>query len=234
MNAINFADTGLYTVSDAASLTGVSKQRVRGWLNGYRRKDGSKSEKRLTGQLSPIDGHFALGFLDLMEIHFISHFLKRGVKWKTLALAAKYARELFEVEHPFATKFISDGSDIYEEKTHAFLMQTAEETADPSLRSLVTNQFAMYEALRPLLVDGIAFDDNGHAKNWRPFNDITSVILDPHRSFGKPILDQYSVPTRALYEAFVAEQNLQTVAEMYEVDATDVTKAVEFEMRLAG
>ncbi|RCK30232.1 hypothetical protein TH9_19545 [Thalassospira xiamenensis] len=234
MNAINFADTGLYTVGDAASLTGVSKQRVRGWLNGYHKKDGSRSDKRLTGQLSPIDGHFALGFLDLMEVHFISHFLKRGVKWKTLALAAKYAREMFEVDHPFASKFISDGSDIYEEKTHALLVKTADESADPSLRSLVTNQFAMYEVLRPLLIDGITFDDTGYARNWRPFGNLSSVILDPHRSFGKPILDKYSVPTKTLYDAFITEQDLEAVAEIYEIDIEDVTKAVEFEMRLAG
>ncbi|WP_412777054.1 hypothetical protein [Thalassospira lucentensis] len=234
MNAINFADTGLYTVGDAASLTGVSRPRVRGWLNGYPRKDGSRSEKRLTGQLSPIDGHFALGFLDLMEVHFISHFLKRGVKWRTLSIAAKYARELFDVEHPFATKFISDGSDIYEEKTHAILKKTAEETQDPSLRSLVTDQFAMYEMLRPLLIDGISFDDTGYAKNWRPFKELSHVILDPHRSFGRPILKQCSIPTRTLYQAFRAEQDLEIVAEMYEVGAEEVTQAVDFEMRLAG
>jgi uncharacterized protein (DUF433 family) len=222
----DFADTGLYTVSEASRLTGVSPARVRGWLQGYSQGNGKRTTPKLLGQLPPMDGKVALGFLDLMEVRFISHFLKIGVRWMTLRLAAERARQEFELDHPFATRFISDGRTIFTEVLAA--------TGDRHLRDLVDNQFAMYAILEPALQEGIEFDTRGYVRSWHPSKEQPHVILDPHRSFGRPILGPVSVPTRTLYDAFRAEGSIERVAHWYRVEPGLVQEAVAFELHYAA
>jgi len=223
---IDLADCGVYTVTDASRLTGVSPVRVRGWLQGYTQGSGRRSTPKLQGQLPPMDGKVALGFLDLMEVYFISHFLKVGVRWKTLRLAADRARREMSLHHPFASRFISDGRVIFAE--------TVAETGDRHLRDLVDNQFAMYAILEPMLQEGIEFDADGYARLWHPSKGQPNVILDPKRSFGRPILGPASVPTRALFDAFRAEGSIERVARWYKVEPALVQEAVAFELQYAA
>lgn len=223
---IDLADSGIYTVAEASRLTGVAPARVRGWLQGYSQGNGKRTTPKLQGQLPPMEGKVALGFLDLMEVRFISHFLKIGVRWKTLKLAAERARQEFKVDHPFATRFISDGRAVFTE--------TLAETGDRHLRDLVDNQFAMYAILEPALQEGIEFDAEGYARLWQPSKDQPNVVLDPHRSFGRPILRPAGVPTRALYDAFRAEGSIERVAHWYKVQPGLVQEAVAFELRYAA
>lgn len=223
---IDLAETGIYTVAEASRLTGVSAGRVRGWLQGYLQGGGRRTAPKLLGQLPPMDGKVALGFLDLMEVRFISHFLKIGVRWKTLRLAAERARQEFNLDYPFATRFISDGRAIFTE--------TLAETGDRHLRDLVDNQFAMYDILEPILQEGIEFDAEGYARLWHPSTDQPHVVLDPRRSFGRPILGPAGVPTRALYDAFRVEGSIERVAHWYKVEPNLVQEAVAFELQYAA
>jgi uncharacterized protein (DUF433 family) len=216
----DFLDIGIYTIKDAQRLTGVSSQRIRGWLQGYNQK------KNLTGQLPPIDGKLALGFLDLMEVRFIDHFLKRGVKWKSINIAAEKARKQFQSKHPFASQYITDGKDIF--------LQTNEEVDDPKLESLVSNQFALYKILEPLLLEGLDFDDAGNAIRWHPDTHRPEIIVDPKRAFGQPILTKSGIPTNVLFDAFKVEGDVKKVAHWYEISPEATIQAIEFEMNLAA
>lgn len=222
----DYLGIGVYTVPEAARLSGVSQARVHSWLRGYSRAHGDRSIPKVGGQWPSMDGKHVLGFLDLMEVRFIKHFLDGGVKWKTIRIAAQKAREQLHHDHPFATRFISDRLSIFEE--------TLEETGDRRLRDLVDNQFAMFQILEPLLIEGIEFDNHGTAKLWRPSKDQQDVVLDPNRSFGHPIIDSAGVPTAALFDAFSAERDIDRVAAWYEIDRDFVQQAIDFETKWAA
>src|SRR5439155_24896048 len=86
----NFFNIGIYTVADAARLTGVSTGRIRRWLRGYHfrsRKKQYHSRPLWHGQLEPIDNSLALGFLDLIEVRFVDSFRAAGVSWAMLRQA---------------------------------------------------------------------------------------------------------------------------------------------------
>ena len=54
----SYLNTGIYSVAEAAQLTGVSAGRIRRWLKGYRFKSKTKtysSPPLWNGQLEPID-----------------------------------------------------------------------------------------------------------------------------------------------------------------------------------
>lgn len=223
---IDLAQIGVYSVTEASRLTKVTPVRVRGWLQGHTQGAGRRSSPKLQGQLPAMDGKLALGFLDLMEVRFISHFLQAGVQWKTLRMAANRARSELHLDHPFAARFTTDGRTVFSE--------TVNDTGDPRLPDLVDNQFAMFRILEPLLQDGIEFDSDGYARLWRPSKDEPNVVLDPKRSFGRPVIDSTGVPTRALFDAMRVEGDVERVAHWYKVDPSCVQEAVAFEFRITA
>ena len=59
------------------------------------------------------------------------------------------------------------------------------------------------------------------------------MILDPTRNFGKPVVKE-GVPTRVLARSYRAERSVERVAKWYDVAASSVRAAVDFERRLAA
>lgn len=216
----DFFDIGIYSIADAARLTNTNQRLIRNWLIGYSQK------KRLKGQLPKIDERLAVGFLDLLEIRFISHFRNLGVKMSTLYRAAEKAREHFKSEHPFSKKLTTDGVDIF--------VKSFTQADDPRLENIVNNQFASYETLKSLINEDVEFDHKGMAIRWFPVHKKHDIVIDPKRSFGKPILIKYGIPTETLHEAFKVEKNAAIVADWYGIETNDVNSAVKFEEGLAA
>ena len=102
---------GIYSVAEAARLTGVSTSRIRRWLRGYRFKSRGRryaTDALWHGQLDPIEGKLALGFLDLMEVRFVDAFPKQGISWPTIHKAREKAMAHFQTPRiPSARKNFS-------------------------------------------------------------------------------------------------------------------------------
>jgi uncharacterized protein (DUF433 family) len=60
-----------------------------------------------------------------------------------------------------------------------------------------------------------------------------SVLVDPGRSFGRPIVSR-GVPTEVLADAAKLEGSIDAVAALYEVPKAEVRSALIFEQRLAA
>ena len=75
------------------------------------------------------------------------------------------------------------------------------------------------------------------ARRWFPSEHHSKVIvIDPARQFGKPMLTESAVPTRALYASYKAEgadkAAAAMVARLFELPVKDVQAAVKFEADL--
>jgi uncharacterized protein (DUF433 family) len=223
----NFYGVGIYSVPEAARLTGVSASRIRRWMKGYSFKSAGRTRQSppvWAGQLPVIEGELALGFLDLIEVRFVEAFLKRGVRWSTLRKAEARGRELFDTTHPFATKnFRTDGRGIFAELGGR---------RDPALIELASSQLAFSQVIAPSLA-GVDFERD-EAVRWWPLGAGKRVVIDPARSFGQPIVAAEGVPTAVLARAVEAEGDEQFVARTYRVSPRSVRHAVEFEKKLAA
>lgn len=220
---------GIYSVPEAARLTGVTQQRIRRWIRGYTfsyRSEVRQSPPVWERQLPSVNGTLALGFLDLMEVRFVNAFRAHGVSWKTLRLAAERARELFDATHPFCTKrFTTDGRSIFAE--------IREETGEAALVDVVRSQYAFRQVLAPYL-HGVEYDAANNVVRWWPLGQKRRVVVDPRRSLGQPIVQPEGVPTSILANAYRHEEDVRVVADWYAVSAKSVKDAVEFEGRLAA
>jgi uncharacterized protein (DUF433 family) len=220
----NLVGTGIYTVPDAARLSKVSSRRIRYWLQS------TESEKpdrpRLwTGQHRPIDDKIVLGFLDLQEVRFVDAFLSAEVSWRVLRGTHEIAKRRYDTEHPFCTRqFATDGKHIIERVRNA---------SDEGFEEVVFGQKVFPKVVTPFLRD-LKFSPDDQIAEWWPLGTERSVVLDPNRQFGQPIVFKSGVRTEILYLAVKDGASEDEVAEWFEVELRDVQDAVEFEKRLAA
>jgi hypothetical protein len=237
---------GVYTTAEASRLTGISPGRIRRWMEGYtfmRRGDVRTSPPVLSRGLNafPESASMTISFRDLIEIMCVSGFLNAGVRWPRLRKAYGKAGEVLGIDHPFATRrFLTDGYSVLLNLNDRYLLDS------------VSDQFALFQILRPYLkTDGLDFADE-FAARWWPMGKRKPVFVDGRLSFGQPVVTQ-GVPTLVLYRAYLTERrtrsdiatvdpNSQTidqktvayVAEWYSIASRSVRVAIEYETRLAA
>jgi uncharacterized protein (DUF433 family) len=221
--------TGIYTIPEAARLTGVSPWRIRRRLRGYefQAKHGRhRSEPVWQGQLVPIDQSIAIGFFDLLEIRCIDAFVQAGVSWKTLRLAHTHAQQALKLTHPFcASQFKLAGRDI--------ILEMPQADGEPLLWDIARDQREFGRITRPFLKD-LEFLEGGLPQRWWPMGQRGLVALDPKRSLGRPIVFKDGVPTETLARSVRANGSVREVARWFEISPTSVRAAVEFERSLAA
>lgn len=227
MNAIP-ASLGIYSVQDAARLTGVPPRQIRGWLQGYaQRKGKAPAGPVLRRQHELRAGELALGFLDLLEVAFLGRLVRaaeaqgRAPSWKAIRTAAETARRVLNTEHPFAVRRIhTDGKRIFAEAQQA--------TGDRALYDLVGDNFAIYDVVVDSFVASVEYEEDT-PRRWTPDSRFDRIVVDPRRAFGRPVEATSGAPAEALFDAWRAEKgNAAKVAAFYGTDAAGVQQAVRF------
>lgn len=226
----NLIGIGLYTIPESARLAGVDPRKVRRWVEGYRvirHGQPQRYQAVWNAELELINGFRSLSFLDLIEIRFVDAFRKAGVRWKVIREAAEKAMGLLHEDHPFSTKrFRSDGKTIFAEIEKTL--------GGRGLLDLPRGQFSFEEILSDRLYVSLEFSDEDMVRRWWPMGKERQVVLDPERSFGKPIVAREGIPTSILASAYRAEKSISRVARWYEVEEESARDAVEYEEKLAA
>jgi uncharacterized protein (DUF433 family) len=170
--------------------------------------------------MDPIGGELVLTFLDLQEVRYVDAFLKKGVSWQTVRAVEEQSQRRLKSTHPFCTqRFKVFGREVFVEVGGKIL-------------EFLTNQRTFEEIVRPFLQD-VDFEDQ-HPRRWWFLGHGREVVLDPERSFGKPILNRSGCPTRVVAKALRAEGSISRVARWYGIEESAVQDAVDCEERLKG
>ena len=216
---------GIYSISEARRLTGVSRDSIVRWMCGYNYEIKGKTHKMAPlwkAELGRYDeDSYALTFRDLMEIRFIHAFKQHGVSWPNIRAAAEFAEKELHDDHPFSTQlFQTDGKRIFAENADKLDLDTK------------TFQYALHEVIKPSFVKSIDFIDNKPAV-WRPAGN-NHIIIDPHRNFGKPTLNKSGIATLIVAKTVETEKSVNAVARIYGISLAETKAAVEFEHRIAA
>ncbi len=92
---------------------------------------------------------------------------------------------------------------------------------------LKSKQMAFPKVIERSFLD-LDFDDE-KATRWY-LSKSRKVLAGPERSFGQPIVDEGSIPTKRLMQAYVAEgRSVEKVAAIFEISPASVREAVNFE-----
>lgn len=123
-------------------------------------------------------------------------------------------------------RFLTDGRRIFAE--------VVEGIDEPGLLDLVRSQYAFHRAIKPTLYASVEYSELDEALRWFPMWPKQQVLLDPKRSFGRPIVAQGGVPTETLAMAVEVEGSTERVARWFGVPRAAVRAAVDFELEIAA
>ena len=181
MTDFQYIGYGVYSLAEAARLTGISRGRISRWTRGYTYRDRQGDPHYLPPVIGLPDAtdDRVLRFVDLIEVRFLEAFRRRGVSWKTLRSAAYQAARLMKHSHPFSThRFRTDGRAI---------LGTLDVGPDRVFLDILSDQVKFESVLAPFLYEGLDYTVHDEPARWWPMGKDRTVVIDPKRSFGAPI-----------------------------------------------
>ncbi|MDB5578782.1 MAG: hypothetical protein JWR80_3958 [Bradyrhizobium sp.] len=220
LRLLNFSRVG-------TRVRSVSRNTVSRWLRGYDfGVDGEgHSEPLWRPDYRNDDDLIELSFRDLIELRFVKAFRDYGLALPAIRECYQRAAEEVQDARPFSTqKFRTDGKTIF--------LDITEGMQEGRMVDLRKRQNVFRAIVEPSLKD-LEFDASAVAR-WYPLGIARkSVVIDPTRSFGRPIAAS-GVPTEVLNRAVTVEGSIAKVVRLYDVSTAEVRDAVSFEKRLAA
>jgi uncharacterized protein (DUF433 family) len=217
---------GAYTPVEAAKLLHMQPTTLRRWLYGYEYDHGEGEVHQpplWTPQYDPDDDGPLLGFRDLIEARIVGALRRSRIGLPTIRLCIDRAKEILGDDHPFSTKaFKSDGRKIFLEITDG--------VEEPRLIDLKERQHVFRAFVLPSL-SGLEFGGEGAARWWLVPNRRT-LVADPERSFGQPIVAETGLLTSRVVQEVRAEGSPERVAKLYQLPLRAVRDAIAFEQGL--
>ncbi len=220
---------GLYSFPEAARIIGVRPPTLRRWAKEYRytsRNTTYLHQLVIPRHFGPNDA--TITFLELIELLFVKMFRAEGVSMQAIHKASQRAAQIFGTPYPFAVqRFDTDGKYLF--------ATLGEESGNQEIvEDLTRGQLAFDTVVRDLFRK-LDYRGNSDALRFWPLAHDGRVVLDPERSFGKPIDAETGVPTEALFDAVMAGdgQSHAEVAAWFDVPIAAVEAAVTYERMLS-
>ena len=215
---------GAYTALEASRMVGMSQTTLRRWLLGY--QHDSKDEPALwQPQYEPDEDGVLLGFRDLVEARIVNALRKRRIGLTTIRKCIERARGIVGDERPFSTQqFRTDGKTIFLEITRNI--------DEPEFIDLRKSQGVFKRVVEPSLQD-LDFGPSG-AERWWLLHGKKTVVADPARSFGQPILADHGISTARIVEVVAAEGSVEQAAKVYEIKPRLIRDALAYEVSLGA
>ena len=218
--------TGIDTIPDAARILGLPLSRLRRWL-----KD---SEAGMVEDAPARYGMTALGiegkgrekhmdFLSLIELYTIMRLRELGVSFNTIRRAREDLAARIGVAHPFATQSLFvDGAKVLTEN-------------DSLHYELGTNgQIAICKVLEPFWRKVDFETSTQMAECFHPQGRDRHVVVDPRRSFGRPVVSDTSITTEALASLYRGGESVEGLTQQFRLNESEIQDALEFEGCIAA
>lgn len=216
-----------YGIPEAAGYLGLPRSTLRAWLLGqrYRTAGELKFFKPVIAIADPKTRQ--LSFINLVEAFVLAGIRRRHeVPLRKVRTAVAYLQRSFQTTRPLAEEqFETDGVELFVEKFGKLVGVSQD------------GQLQIREVIRDRL-RRVHRDPSGIPEKIvlfrAPARSHANVVIDPRRSFGRPVLDGLGVRTAVLYERFMAGENVDMLARDYAVPAQAVQDAIRCEQRRAA
>ena len=221
------SNLGAYTFADAARYVRAPAATVRAWFLGTRTGWGTFQPVL---QLDDYR-HRMLSFRNLVELHVLSSIRKRHrVTLYRVRIAIEILSESWKSEHPLAEQdILTDGYELF-----ARVSGLLTNVSDPD------KQIHLDKVLRAAL-RRIERQPAGEARKLFPFpsTEVESaepqtIEIDPSVQFGRPCLAGTGIPTEILYQRHRGGDEVDVLAQDYEMPIERIREAIHFEQDLRG
>jgi uncharacterized protein (DUF433 family) len=214
---------GVYSLPEAARLTGLKPARVREWFQ--RRPEQAGRSPIFRSDYDSVDGDCAISFHDLIDLFVAGQLRHHGVSLQSLRKVHKRLQADLGTRHPFCRRELLTG--------HGRVFTVGlDEQGRQEMLEVLTGQRVFPDVLSPFLKK-IDYDHvTEMAARW---NIANLVFIDPAICLGKPTIEGIGITTAVLAASYEAnDRNADLVADWYKIHSKHVLAAVEFERSLAA
>lgn len=228
--------TPLYTISEAASILGVSSSTLANWARGY---DFTTPHGRhiTAGPLVTDTGRAnhqtpTVPFVGLAEAAFLAAVRRTGVPMQRIRLAIEVLRDELGVEHALASeRLYTDGAEILYNHPEPGGSDTK---ALANLVVVRSGQGVFTDVVRDFLKN-VRFGPSGYAEaiqlqRYGPAN----VQVNPTIAFGLPHLEANGVRVEAVLDRFHAGESVNVIAEDFNTPRDTVEQLIRARLQIAA
>lgn len=215
----------IYSISEAAHYLRIPRATLRSWVVG-RHYPVRAGQAFFTPVVKlPKRDELTLSFTNLVEAHVLDAIRRKyDVPLRKVRRAISFLERHFGSRHPLADERLeTDGKNLFVETLGRLISVTQD------------GQLAMRELLEAHL-RRIEWDEIGLAVRLYPFTrkrearEPKVVVIDPYRSFGRPILIGTGIPTAIIAERYKAGESVDQLADDYGRERLDIEEAIRCEL----
>jgi uncharacterized protein (DUF433 family) len=218
-----------YGVMEAGHYLRIPRTTIRDWVSGriYYGQSGERFSRPVIHVPDP--ALKLLSFMNLVEIHVLDGIRrKHNIPLEKVRIAVNYLAKQFPSKHPLADQdFQTDGLNLFIQKFRQLINISQE------------GQLAMQEILQAHL-HRIERDVKGIPVRLYPFTrkrefvesqlEPKAVVIDPHVSFGRPVLAGTGIPTAVIAERYKAGESVDDLTKDYGRQRLEIEEAIRCEL----
>lgn len=203
-------DVPAYPFAEAAALACVPISTLRSWVRGrpFPSQNGQSWSQPVIRL--PKGEKLHLSFTNLVEVHVLAAMRRRhSVSLDAIRRAVRYVQDDLAVDHPLATeRFKTNGVDLFIERIGKIINVSRE--GQLGIRAVLVGS-----------LERVEYDGQGRAVKLFPVlrraDAPKSIVIDPRRAFGRPVLAGTSVPAADVRARFDAGDGVDELARDFEV-----------------
>lgn len=146
-------------------------------------------------------------------------FAEAGVKTRKVLEAHKELSHLYSTPFPFALKEVLDG--INTDGRRIYFTSNGNTVTLDGTRQLNLDFIKVF-------FRNLEFDANDLASKLWPLGKNKSVLIDPERRFGHPVLNNKNVFPETIYSHFKAGDPVDYISYVYKLTEKEVQDAIEY------
>ncbi len=212
--------TGIYTIPDVAAILGLPQAKVRRWLHEYWNQQFGKPNQTI---FSDGEGkELVTNFLTVIEFFTFYQLREEGISAQKIVKAHHVLEKVLNTKYPFAkSQILTDGKQVLFSGEVGEIIK-----ADDSL------QITIKEVFEPFCKK-VDFNKDHLAARFFPMGKDNSVIIDPKRQFGQPVIADTNILTETIYGLFRGGESIDVIVKLYDLTPKQVDDAINYHRNAA-
>jgi uncharacterized protein (DUF433 family) len=235
---VNFdpRDIPVYSYADVAHYLALSKSTVRAWVKGTSITTPQKTRRQFRPVIEKPDPKSnLLSFTNLVELHVLS-----AIRWKYRVSLQKVREALiyidreFPIPHPLANmEFKTDQVDLFIDALGKIFAVSGQK-GQVSIKKIVEAYLERIDRNEAGLAARLYPFTRPECDERSFYNQPKVVLIDPHVSYGRPILAQTGTPTAVLADRFKAGESISDLSRDYNCPQNLIEEAIRYEQPRAA